>query len=1141
MRRIVKWSLRGFAALLILIVLFVSALATILNTPGGTRWALTRIDAVLPGALAIESFEGTLWRGLKLPELRYKDADLEIAASEIVIKIDWSGVLAGRIVLQDLGASAIGILDTSAPDPVARPFTLAMNPLPLDLGLVRGAVGKLTLTKSGATRLIENVHVANARLDGNTIRARAITASMSNINLVAEDMQVRLEGNVPAAAEISWALGTGEWSGQGPVNGSLESLNFEHTVTGPYPATLSGTVALLNRIEPEVDAVIRWDDWSFSGYRVLNGSVEVRGTAGQYDADYNARVLLPDARELRVAGRATGTTEQLTAFAAQVESDWGHADLQGELAWSPEFSLAADVQATGMDPAAFVSALSGELDASTKLKVDNTGAVTLNALTIGGVLNDAAIRASGDLLLGAERMQCHACSVKVGENLLRIDGYSSDGRLDLSVNVDATNLEQLWPNIAGMANGQGRVTGSQERPRFSGELKARQLHLGEMTASSVEITSKESSLDSLDVRAALAELNIGEVDYGSFNAHGQGSPEQLQLDLQWQVRNLRVDAQASLQTTGTDLTGGINRATINEPQTGNWKLAEPLLFSVGDKALSIQAHNWSGDSGELRISRLVYADGDAELTASIENLPLSLANAFLPAGFGLLGSATAQVELIWQAGLLSGTVDWEQADTVLRVAGANDQTTDVRMPRANLHANFRDGGVAAKAAVSIEPGVTGEVDFALDKLDADARLEAELRLQGDDWSWISAVVPEIDGFKGGVAALVNARGPVLAPEFSGDLVWSDGGILIPAFNVPLEDINVRISGAPDGTATLVGSAKAGSGTLSVDGKFDELMQTTRSVILNVGGASAEVVNWPEYRAWATPDITIVGDATGWKIGGELLVPRARIEIREIPVEAVRVSEDAVVIGDEVTDRKPTRIEAAARITLGEKVRVKALGLDTGLTGTLLVRLRPDRDTTAEGKIQLIDGSFATRGQRLAIKKGELTFTGPLDDPIVDVRAVRVIETFEGTITAGIHLYGRAQNLSSSVFSEPAMNEVDALSYLVLGRPLSQATESEGGELSGAAVSLGLRQATVLTEQIGQSLGLDQLSLSGDGGDTTALIAGKKINSRLYARYAYGVFSRIGTVLLRYRLSSRLTLEAGAGENQSIVILYSVEK
>lgn len=121
-----------------------------------------------------------------------------------------------------------------------------------------------------------------------------------------------------------------------------------------------------------------------------------------------------------------------------------------------------------------------------------------------------------------------------------------------------------------------------------------------------------------------------------------------------------------------------------------------------------------------------------------------------------------------------------------------------------------------------------------------------------------------------------------------------------------------------------------------------------------------------------------------------------------------------------------------------------------------------------------------------------------------------------------------------------MAEADALSYLVIGRPLSQATSTEGNELSGAALSLGIKQATRIAEQIGQTLGLDQLSLTGDGGDTTALVAGKQINPRTYARYSYGVFSRLGTLLLRYKLSRRLSLEAGTGEIQSLELLYSVE-
>ncbi len=1141
MRKLLKWSLRGAGVILALLVLVAATIAIILNTEGGTRWALTRIDSALSGTLVVETFEGTFWQGLAVPTLSYRDKDLRISATDVRLELNWSDVIAGRVELRSFAAETIEIVDSSPPSPQRLPFTLAMQPLPVDLAIVSGVVDEFTLIQRGEVQIIEDIRIADARLDGNAIRVSSIEASGVNIRLTAQDLKLKLDGAVPAAAKLSWALKEGDWSGWGVIDGSLEALTFEHTVSGPYPGVATGTVKLLHKIEPEFDLVVRWDDWSFSGYHLLNGSVAVDGSASRYDAVYSGVLLLPDAKEISVTGLATGDTEQLSSFSANVDTYWGRADLLGELSWLPEFSLSTKIDAANVDPAVFAEPLSGALNVATTLTVDSAGTVSLNDLTVEGVLNAAAIVANGDVVLGAERVRCNACTVKVGENLLRVEGQTFNDQIDLSVLVDAPNLSQFWPDIAGTAKGSGRLLGLRARPRFTGELEARELRLGEWAAISVSVDSQDSSLDSLDFRADVANLRGGEVNYGTFSVQGQGSPAELQLDARWQIHDLQVDAAAVLRTTDTDLSGSIHRATISEPQTGAWRLQEALGFTFGEKEFSIQPHSWLGDSGELRVSRLVVAGDESEIVANVERLPMNLADPFLPTGLNLLGFASAKVNLARRAGDWVGTVDWQQSDTVLRVAGINEQTTDVRVPRADLSANFRDGGVAAKAAVSIEPGVTGEVDFTLDKLDADAHMEADLRLQGDDWGWISALVPEVDGLTGSIAAQVSASGPLTVPEFSGDLVWRDGGVLIPAFNVPLENIDLRISGAANGTATLEATAKAGSGTLAVRGNFDELMQATRSVTLQVSGTSAKLLDWPEYRVWGSPDATIIGDASGWRVNGELMLPRAQIELREVPVDAIRVSDDVVVIGDEAVDRTRTRVSGKVRLVLGDKVRVKALGLDTGLSGELSVRLRKTRETTAEGKIQLVAGSFAAQGQKLAIQKGELTFTGPLDDPIVDVRAVRVIENFDGTITVGIHLYGRAQNLTSTVFAEPAMNEVDALSYLVLGRPLSQATESEGGELSGAAVSLGLRQATVLTEQIGQSLGLDQLSLSGDGSDTTALIAGKKINSRLYARYAYGVFSRIGTLLLRYRLSSRLTLEAGAGEQQSIDILYSVEK
>ena len=557
--------------------------------------------------------------------------------------------------------------------------------------------------------------------------------------------------------------------------------------------------------------------------------------------------------------------------------------------------------------------------------------------------------------------------------------------------------------------------------------------------------------------------------------------------------------------------------------------------------MSVESNEWNGALGELRISHLSLTDEMLRTVATVRKMPLELGNRVLPKNYQLSGFGNADIDLTRALDQWSGSVHWEQTDTVLRVTDSNEDVTEVIINRAEANASLSNEGVIAKANIGIDPGVTGELNVTLKQLSIDTAMTGSLWLQGDDWSWISAVVPQIDRFEGAISAALAAEGPLNAPEFSGTAEWQGGRLAVPSSNVLLEQIGVVITGAPDGDATITGSAKAGDGSLQLTGRLSDLMQATRSASFNITGEGAELVNWPEYRIWGSPDLELKGNSDAWHMTGQLGVPRADIELHEVPVGAVTLSPDVVVLGEEDKLVRETRLTAETRLLLGKSVRFEGLGLDTKLEGDLLFKLADGRELNAEGRLSLIDGTYEIYGRKLSIEQGELVFTGPLDDPIVDVRAVRVIDTIDGTVKAGIRLSGRAQNLTSSVYSEPPMADADALSYLVIGRPLNQATESDGGELSGAAIALGLRQATRITDQIGQTVGLDQLSLAGDGGETTALVAGKQINSRLHARYAYGVFSRLGTLLLRYRMSNGLTLEAGAGENQSIDVLYSIEK
>ena len=122
-----------------------------------------------------------------------------------------------------------------------------------------------------------------------------------------------------------------------------------------------------------------------------------------------------------------------------------------------------------------------------------------------------------------------------------------------------------------------------------------------------------------------------------------------------------------------------------------------------------------------------------------------------------------------------------------------------------------------------------------------------------------------------------------------------------------------------------------------------------------------------------------------------------------------------------------------------------------------------------------------------------------------------------------------------------MSEADALSYLLLGRPMTGNGTEETATLQAAALAMGLNQALPGVQRLGATLGLDELSVQTTATDTGALMAGKYLSPKLYIRYSYGLFNRIGGVLLRFKFNERLSIETRSGDQKSMDLLYTVEK
>lgn len=256
--------------------------------------------------------------------------------------------------------------------------------------------------------------------------------------------------------------------------------------------------------------------------------------------------------------------------------------------------------------------------------------------------------------------------------------------------------------------------------------------------------------------------------------------------------------------------------------------------------------------------------------------------------------------------------------------------------------------------------------------------------------------------------------------------------------------------------------------------------------------------------------------------------------------------DVVVRGTETALETPgafrVRPDVLIDIDLGDDFQVSGQGLQTRLAGQLNVRSTPELPTPRVlGDVRTERGSYRAYGQQLTIENGVLRFTGPYDNPTLDITAVRP----NSSQRVGVQISGTAQAPRVRLFSDPELPDSEKLAWLVLGRPASGAG-AEAAVLQQAALALLAGRDGRLDGGLAGALGLDEVSFAGSGtnadGSATAaaLTLGKRLSNKLYLSYERSLAGALGTVNIFYDVSRRLTVRAQAGEENAIDLIFTIQ-
>lgn len=851
---------------------------------------------------------------------------------------------------------------------------------------------------------------------------------------------------------------------------------------------------------------------------------------------------------------------------------------------------------SALDPSVFVP---GAPVASLNLDFDARGALTEHpAIALDFSLAPSRIEALA--LDGRGRIALEGVRVADADVALRVAGNSLTARGrwgapgdNLQLLLEAPALGALGYGLGGQARIEGRLSGTQSEPAGELSLSAENLRL-----------PGEARIDRLKGHARLAAGVAGPIDVrlelGGVGSAGTSAANWLKtLKLAIDGRRNQHTINLTLATPDADtlalaLKGALIETGVTPQSPGpHWKgriesldlagrivarlvAPAPLLVAPDQVSLGVAAFD-AGKAGKVKLDETRWSPAAVVARGSVTGVIVDLVPRASPRTREQRDPLTMGAE--WDVRLAKtangrARVFRESGD--LRIPG--EFATRVGLESFETLLALADNRLNLSVAASgsefgeLKASLTGlleRVDAIQWRLAPNAPLNGQMNLSMPSIAWLSRLVQAELALGGSLSADLTLAGTAANPVPSGRLTGNalsvvlldqgvslSGGELLAEFDpdrvrltrlafvsanavkpadrrVPFADLTVE-PGRLLAEGAIELATGAGRFTFNAD-RFPVLQRPDRWMLLSGQGIATST--------WTSLDL----DA-------DLAVDSAFIEFSDTPPPSL--SDDVVIARPTLEETAGgLKITADVRVTLGENLHLSGFGLKTRLSGGLRLRLRDGEPLNANGSVATVGGVFAGYGQNLTITRGLINFQGPIDNPGLNIVALR-----KGlAVEAGVAVSGTVRRPVIRLVSEPNVPDADKLSWIVLGRapdsgsggdmalllPAAQALLGEDGIPAQLSRSLGFDEFGIGQGELGGVTRTPTSRVVGGGANVSGgsggqvLMLGKRLTSDIMLSFEQSLGGAESLVKLTYQLSRHLSWVVRSGSESSSDIYYTI--
>jgi translocation and assembly module TamB len=758
----------------------------------------------------------------------------------------------------------------------------------------------------------------------------------------------------------------------------------------------------------------------------------------------------------------------------------------------------------------------------------------------------APLAGSGHFAASASAVRDADVALRIGANRLVARGALGRPEDSLAVSLAAPRLAELDPRLAGRATVAGTLRGALDRPAVAIDVTADGLETPGGYRASTFAARGSLSADAdpqVELDVAATRVSAGRFTLAAAAAKATGSFARHVVDVTAAGDDIDLATRLVGRWRGAEGWSGTVETFANRGRFPTQLLA-PVAVELAPGRVAVAPANVALGEGRLALARLRWERGRLSTAGEFAGVAIARYLALLAAPPGI--SSTLVMRGAWSletAPRLNGTITLARESGDLAVGDAPQ--LPLELTRLELEARAVDDAVTGTAALAARRLGAANADFEAGRAPgaAPGTISRDAPLTARVTAAIASLRP-LGAFAGGNAlvdgalnASLAASGTVGSPLVTGRLDGTGLALEIPQHGVRL--VNGVLAATLDADALRIErfEIQGGEGRLAASGTAPRAGDTRLAW-------QAE-----NLRLFGLPDRLLTVDGAGKvAIAGGQLVLDGALAAREGHFEFARgrrgtLGDDIVVSGRPVkaaarAPRDRTPLKAALDLDFGPRFRVVGTGLDTRLAGKLRVATRDSGELSGKGEIAAVQGLYFFLGQRLEIERGRLIFDGPVDNPALDVLAVR-----RGlAVEPGVQLTGTLRTPRVDLVSRPPLPEGEKLAWLVLGRGLETASATDAILLQSAAASL-LEDANAipLGRRVALAMGLDDIAVKSAGAGTAqgqAVMVGKRLSDRLYLTFEQGLAVARTIVSLEYLLGRGFRVRASGGQDSAVGVFYT---